>query len=69
MARVWQATGLKFDLVKTFKVSRDKKFIEKLVDVVGLYLRPSTRWCYVPTKKPRFKPWTAPKRDCHFNQM
>ena len=38
--RVWQASGLKPHLAKTFKVSRDKKFIEKVIDVVGLYLHP-----------------------------
>ncbi|MBI4469194.1 MAG: IS630 family transposase [Acidobacteria bacterium] len=38
--RVWQANGLKPHLAKTFKVSRDKKFIEKVIDVVGLYLDP-----------------------------
>ena len=38
--RVWHANGLKPHLAKTFKVSRDKKFIEKVVDVVGLYLNP-----------------------------
>jgi transposase len=36
--RVWQASGLKPHLAKTFKVSRDKKFVEKVIDVVGLYL-------------------------------
>jgi transposase len=38
--RVWQASGLKPHLTKTFKVSRDKKFAEKVIDVVGLYLNP-----------------------------
>ena len=38
--RVWQASGLKPHLAKTFKVSRDKKFVEKVIDVVGLYLDP-----------------------------
>jgi transposase len=38
--RVWQASGLKPHLSKTFKVSNDKRFIEKVVDVVGLYLDP-----------------------------
>jgi transposase len=38
--RVWQASGLKPHLAKTFKVSRDKKFVEKVIDVVGLYLNP-----------------------------
>jgi len=38
--RVWHAHGLKPHLVETFKVSRDPKFVEKLEDVVGLYLNP-----------------------------
>ena len=38
--REWKARGLKPHLVKTFKVSNDPKFEEKLVDVVGLYLNP-----------------------------
>jgi transposase len=38
--RVWTARGLKPHLVKTFKLSNDKQFEEKLVDVVGLYLNP-----------------------------
>jgi transposase len=38
--RVWQANGLKPHLVKTFKLSNDQQFVEKLVDVVGLYLSP-----------------------------
>jgi len=38
--RVWRDNGLKPHLVKTFKVSNDPNFAEKLVDVVGLYLDP-----------------------------
>jgi transposase len=38
--RVWQANGLKPHLVRTFKLSNDPLFEEKLVDVVGLYLNP-----------------------------
>ena len=38
--RVWQSSGLKPHLEKTFKVSNDKQFEEKLTDVVGLYLNP-----------------------------
>ena len=38
--RVWQDSGLKPHLVKTFKVSNDPRFVEKLVEVVGLYLNP-----------------------------
>ena len=38
--RVWAARGLKPHLVKTFKLSNDPRFEEKLIDVVGLYLHP-----------------------------
>ncbi len=38
--RVWRDNGLKPHRVKMFKVSRDPKFAEKRVDVVGLYLNP-----------------------------
>ncbi len=38
--RVWKANGLKPHRVKNFKVSNDKNFIEKMTDVVGLYLNP-----------------------------
>jgi transposase len=38
--RVWRDNGLKPHLAKTFKVSNDPRFAEKLVDVVGLYLNP-----------------------------
>src|SRR6058998_4436 len=38
--RIWKQHNLKPHLVKTFKISRDKHFVEKLYDVVGLYLNP-----------------------------
>jgi transposase len=38
VARVWRTHGLKPHLVRTFKVSNDPRFAEKLEDVVGLYL-------------------------------
>src|SRR5258707_13343398 len=38
--RIWSARGLAPHRVKTFKLSNDKRFEEKLVDVVGLYLNP-----------------------------
>ena len=38
--RVWHAHGLKPHRVRTFKVSRDPRFAEKLEDIVGLYLSP-----------------------------
>ena len=38
--RIWHAHELKPHLVRTFKLSNDKHFVEKLRDVVGLYLNP-----------------------------
>jgi transposase len=38
--RIWNQHNLKPHLVETFKLSRDKHFVEKLQDVVGLYLNP-----------------------------
>src|SRR3990170_3932384 len=38
--RIWNQHHLKPHLVKTFKLSRDTHFVEKLYDVVGLYLNP-----------------------------
>ena len=40
VGRIWQAHGLKPHLIRTFKLSNDKRFAEKLEDVVGLYLNP-----------------------------
>ncbi len=38
--RIWAAHGLKPHLIRTFKLSKDPKFEEKLIDVVGLYVDP-----------------------------
>ncbi len=41
--RIWAAHALKPHLSKTFKLSNDKQFVEKVTDVVGLYLDPPER--------------------------
>jgi transposase len=38
--RVWRQHGLKPHRVRSFKVSRDPQFVEKLEDIVGLYMSP-----------------------------
>jgi transposase len=38
--RVWKRNGLRPHLIKTFKVSNDPRFTEKLEDIVGLYMNP-----------------------------
>ena len=43
VGRIWRAFGLKPHLVDTFKLSTDPLFIDKVRDVVGLYLDPPER--------------------------
>jgi transposase len=38
--RIWKRHGLKPHLIRTFKLSNDPKFVEKLEDIIGLYLNP-----------------------------
>lgn len=40
VARIWRDHGLKPHRVESFKLSNDPRFIEKLEDIVGLYLNP-----------------------------
>ena len=40
ISRIWRAFGLKPHLVDSFKLSNDPQFIEKVRDIVGLYLNP-----------------------------
>ncbi len=37
---MWDALGLQPHRLETFKLSKDKRFVEKLTDVVGVYLNP-----------------------------
>lgn len=41
--RIWKQHGLQPHRVETFKISTDKRFVEKLRDIVGLYLNPPER--------------------------
>jgi transposase len=43
VARIWRAFGLQPHRTETFKLSRDPLFIEKVRDIVGLYLNPPER--------------------------
>jgi transposase len=40
VSRIWRAFGLKPHLVETWKLSTDPQFIEKVRDIVGLYMAP-----------------------------
>ncbi len=43
VARIWRSFGLKPHLTETFKLSTDPLFVDKVRDVVGLYLDPPDR--------------------------
>jgi transposase len=43
VSRIWRAFGLKPHLQETFKLSSDPFFVEKVRDIVGLYLHPPCR--------------------------
>jgi Integrase core domain. len=40
VSRIWRAFGLKPHLAESFKLSADPQFVEKVRDIVGLYLNP-----------------------------
>ena len=43
VSRIWRAFGLQPHRSETFKLSRDPAFVDKVRDVVGLYLNPPDR--------------------------
>jgi len=43
ISRIWRAFGLQPHRVTTFKLSKDPLFIEKVRDIVGLYMSPPER--------------------------
>ncbi len=65
VSRHWRAQGLKPHLIETFKVSRDPKFVEKLKDIVGLYMSPPEHALVLCCdEKSQIRPWIAPSPDC-----
>jgi len=64
--RILEAHQLAPHRVRTFKLSNDPKFAEKLRDVVGLYVDPPAHAVVLfrSTKRAKSKPSTVPSRDC-----
>ena len=53
IGRIWKAFELQPHRSEDFKLSNDPLFVEKVYDIVGLYLdRPRPRWCCVWTRSP-----------------
>ena len=61
VSRIWRDNGLKPHRVKTFKVSNDPQFAEKLVDVVGLYLNPPDHALVLSVDEKSQKPAVVPR--------
>ena len=63
--RIWKAHELKPHLVKTFKLSNDKRFVEKVQDIVGLYLDPPDKaLVFSVDEKARSRRWTERSPAC-----
>jgi hypothetical protein len=63
--RILEAHQLAPHRIRTFKLSNDPKFAEKLKDVVGLYVDPpAMRSSSRSTKRARFRRSTAPSQGC-----
>ena len=53
VSNIWRSHSLKSHRVKSFKLSRDARFLEQLTDVVGLYLNPPDQALCAWTRRPR----------------
>lgn len=65
VSRIWRVFAMKPHRYETFKLSRDSQFIDKVRNIVGLYLHPPVRAVVLCVdEKRRFKPLTACIRCC-----
>src|SRR4051794_26991471 len=69
VSRIWRAFGLKPQAVASWKLSTDPLFVDKVRDVVGLYMAPTwprrrTRSCSRSRRRATFRPWIGPRRSC-----
>jgi transposase len=63
--RIWRAHGLQPHRVRQFKLSNDLRFVDKLRDVVGLYVDPPAHAIVLSVdERARFRRLTARSPDC-----
>ena len=63
--RIWRAFGLQPQRSETFKLSSGPLFVDKVRDIVGLYLAPPDRALVLCVdEKARSRLWNAPSRSC-----
>jgi Homeodomain-like domain len=66
--RIWQAFGLEPHRQKHFKLSTDPFFVEKVRDIVGLYLDPTENAVVLSwMKRARFRRWNVGSRCCRWD--
>src|ERR1700733_8573996 len=67
--RIWKRHGLKPHLRRSFKLSKDPQFVEKLDDVVGLYLSPPENAIVLSTdEKSQIQALDRTQRGLPFNE-
>ena len=65
ISRIWRAFGLQPHRVESFKLSTDPLFVEKVRDIVGLYMNlRSTHSCSASMRRRKPKRSTVPNRSC-----
>src|SRR5216684_9280181 len=64
ISRIWHTFGLQPHRSETFKLSNDPLLIEKVRDIVGLYLNPRMPRSSASTRSHRFRPSIARSRSC-----
>jgi hypothetical protein len=65
--QIWRAFGLQPHRTETFKLSTDPLLIEKVRDIVGLYMYPPMHAVvFVWTRNRRFRHWTARNPSCRY---
>lgn len=65
IGRIWRKFDIKPHLTGTFKLSSDPLFVDKVVDVVGLYHNPPERAVVLCVdEKSGIQHWTGPSRCC-----
>lgn len=64
--RIWKAFGSQPHRQDSWRLSKDPQFVDKVRDVVGLYLDPPERAVVlcVDWRRVRSRLWIAPRRSC-----
>lgn len=61
--QIWKAADLRPPRLKTFKISNDPEFSDKVIDIVGLSMNPPENAVILSVEeKRRFRPWIAPSQ-------